>query len=189
VIDPANLPTFSKMSDPKRRDLWGVQGGPEGVSCRAERGNGPVKTLRDVIDFKERYRDREMPYSVRERLLIRTPKAKGGQLSSKGFVSRSGSRLNHMARQEDGASTGGYQAALGMLWGAPKDADGTGWPRIPVEATTLRRRRSTHRGHRGRDIRHRDGAGGDRCSDCCGLSFFVAEGLKLMKHNQVRVRV
>src|SRR6266404_2660477 len=80
VIDPANIPTFSKLSEPENDALlWEFKAD---LNAYLAARNGPVKTLKDVIDFNERNRDREMPYFGQDLMIKAEAK---GPLSSKGY--------------------------------------------------------------------------------------------------------
>ena len=123
VIDPANIPTFSKLSEPENDALvWEFKAD---LNAYLAARNGPVKTLKDVIDFNERNRDREMPYFGQDLMIKAEAK---GPLSSKGYRDLV-SRLNHMARQ-DGIDVVMTKLALDALV-AP--TDGPAWPTDPVD--------------------------------------------------------
>jgi len=69
VIDPVKFPTYSKLGDPEGQALrWEFKADLD--AYLAARGTAvkslAVKSLKDVIDFNERNRDREMPYFGQE---------------------------------------------------------------------------------------------------------------------------
>jgi amidase len=82
VVDPADIPTIGKFDDSEltvfyyelRADL---------AAYLARRGSSSIKSLRDVIDFNERNRDREMPYFGQDIFLKADQK---GGLDSKEYL-------------------------------------------------------------------------------------------------------
>lgn len=117
VIDPANIPTYSKLSEPENDALlWEFKADVN--AYLASRG-GPVKTLKDVIDFNSRNRDREMPFFGQD---LMTKALAKDPLSSKTYRDLV-TRLSHMARK-DGIDVVMTKLALDALV-AP--TDGPAW--------------------------------------------------------------
>lgn len=118
VIDPANIPTYGKLSEPENDALlWEFKAD---LNAYLEARGGPIKSLRDVIDFNERNRDREMPYFGQDQMIKAEAK---GPLSSKAYHDLI-TRLGRMARQ-DGIDVVMTKLALDALV-AP--TDGPAWP-------------------------------------------------------------
>lgn len=61
IIDPADIPTFGKFDDSEMTVFY-YELKADLAAYFARRGNTPVKSLKDVIEFNERNRVREMPY-------------------------------------------------------------------------------------------------------------------------------
>ena len=61
VIDPADIPTFGKF-DESELTVFYYELKADLAAYLARRGNTAVKSLKDVIEFNERNRKREMPY-------------------------------------------------------------------------------------------------------------------------------
>lgn len=66
IVDPADLPTHGKFDDSELEVL--LFEFKDGVNKYLARlgSNAPVKTLKDLIDFNEKNRDKEMPYFGQE---------------------------------------------------------------------------------------------------------------------------
>ena len=97
VIDPANIPTAGKFDDTElevllyelKADLNAYLGGL---------GPGaPVKSLKDIIEFNEKNRDREMPYFGQD-LFIKAQEK--GPLTSKAYIQAL--RKNHLMSRTQG---------------------------------------------------------------------------------------
>lgn len=61
IVDPADIPTIGKFDESESTVFYYELKADLG-SYLARRGHPSIKSLKDVIDFNERNRDREMPY-------------------------------------------------------------------------------------------------------------------------------
>jgi amidase len=61
IVDPADIPTFGKF-DESELTVFYYELKADLAAYLARRGNTDVKSLKDVIEFNERNREREMPY-------------------------------------------------------------------------------------------------------------------------------
>jgi amidase len=62
LIDPAEIPNMDKVSEPEMTVLlYELKAGLAAYFARLGQ-KAPVRSLKDVIDFNERHRDREMPF-------------------------------------------------------------------------------------------------------------------------------
>jgi amidase len=82
IIDPADIPTFGKFDDSEMTVFY-YELKADLAAYFARRGNTQVKCLKDVIEFNERNRAREMPYFGQD-IFIKSEQ-KGG-LDSKEYV-------------------------------------------------------------------------------------------------------
>ena len=82
IVDPADIPTIGKFDDSELTVFY-YELKADLAAYLSRRGNSPVKTLKDVIDFNERNRDREMPYFGQDFFLKSEQK---GPLTSKEYV-------------------------------------------------------------------------------------------------------
>jgi amidase len=82
IIDPADIPTFGKFDDSEMTVFY-YELKADLAAYLARRGNAQVKTLKDVIEFNERNRAREMPYFGQD-IFIKSEQ-KGG-LDSKEYL-------------------------------------------------------------------------------------------------------
>lgn len=82
IIDPADIPTFGKFDDSEMTVFY-YELKADLAAYFARRGNTQVKSLKDVIEFNERNRAREMPYFGQD-IFIKSEQ-KGG-LDSKEYV-------------------------------------------------------------------------------------------------------
>lgn len=120
VIDPANIPTTGKFDDSELEVLL--------YELKADlnaylAGLGPqaaVKSLKDIIDFNEKNRDREMPYFGQD-LFIKAQEK--GPLTSKAYVQAL--RRNHLMSRTQGIDLVLKQHKLDALI-AP--TGGPAWP-------------------------------------------------------------
>jgi amidase len=80
IVDPANIATMGKYDDTEFEVLL-YEFKADLNSYLAARPNGKVKTLKDIIDFNEKNKDREMPYFGQEIMLM--AEKKGSLKSSK----------------------------------------------------------------------------------------------------------
>jgi amidase len=82
IIDPADIPTFGKFDDSEMTVFY-YELKADLAAYFARRGNTQVKSLKDVIEFNERNRAREMPYFGQD-IFIKSEQ-KGG-LDSKEYL-------------------------------------------------------------------------------------------------------
>jgi amidase len=82
IVDPADIPTFGKFDDSELTVLL-YELKADVAAYLARRGNTSVKSLKDLIQFNEQNRDREMPYFGQD-LFIKSQQ-KGG-LDSKEYI-------------------------------------------------------------------------------------------------------
>lgn len=82
IVDPADIPTIGKFDD-SELTVFEYELKADLAAYLARRGSSPVKTLRDVIEFNERNRDREMPYFGQDLFLKADQK---GPLTSKEYL-------------------------------------------------------------------------------------------------------
>jgi amidase len=80
IVDPANIATMGKYDDTEFEVLL-YEFKADLNSYLAARPNAKVKTLKDIIDFNEKNKDREMPYFGQEIMLM--AEKKGTLKSSK----------------------------------------------------------------------------------------------------------
>jgi amidase len=118
VIDPANIPTYSKLNEPENEALlWEFK---NDLNAYLEARGGPVKSLKDIIEFNSRNPDREMPYFGQDLMIKAEAK---GPLTDRKYRELE-TRLNRLAKQ-DGIDTVMTKLALDALV-AP--TDGPAWP-------------------------------------------------------------
>jgi amidase len=80
VVDPADIPTQGKFDDSELEVLLYEFKADLNAYLASLGPHAPVKSLKEIIDFNERYRDREMPYFGQDLLI----KAQGkGPLTEK----------------------------------------------------------------------------------------------------------
>jgi amidase len=82
VIDPADLPSHGKYDDSEFEVLL-YEFKADLNKYLAERGGGAPRSLKELIDFNERHREREMPYFGQEIFLKAQAK---GPLTSKAYL-------------------------------------------------------------------------------------------------------
>ncbi len=83
IVDPANIPTAGKFDD-SEFDVLLYEFKADLNKYLASLGpSAPVKSLKDVIDFNEKHRDREMPYFGQE-IMLRAQKK--GPLTEKKYL-------------------------------------------------------------------------------------------------------
>jgi amidase len=82
IIDPADIPTFGKF-DESELTVFYYELKADLAAYLVRRGNTAVKSLKDVIEFNERNRKREMPYFGQD-IFIKSEQ-KGG-LDSKEYI-------------------------------------------------------------------------------------------------------
>lgn len=118
IVDPALLGSFAKLSEPENEAL--LYEFKADLNAYLEARGGAVKSLKDVIDFNEKNRDREMPWFGQDLML--KAEAKGPVTS--GAYRSVVTRLNHLAKQE-GIDATMQKLALDAIV-AP--TDGPAWP-------------------------------------------------------------
>lgn len=94
IVDPALIPTYSKLSEPENEAL--LFEFKNDLNAYLEARGAAVKSLAELIAFNDKNRDREMPYFGQEQLIEAQTK---GPISSKGYREVE-TRLNRMAKQE-----------------------------------------------------------------------------------------
>jgi amidase len=118
LIDPATIPTYSKLNEPENEALqWEFK---EDLNAYLAARGGSVKSLKDVIEFNNKNRDREMPYFAQDIMVKAEAK---GPLSSRAYRDLV-SKLGHLVRQ-DGLDKTLNDLKLDALV-AP--SDGPAWP-------------------------------------------------------------
>ena len=94
IVDPAMIPSYSKLSEPENEALlWEFK---NDLNEYLEARGAAVRSLKDVIEFNEKNRDREMPYFGQDLMIKAEAK---GPLGSKAYRDVE-TRLNRMAKQE-----------------------------------------------------------------------------------------
>jgi len=97
VIDPADIPTHGKLEESELEVLFyefkaGLNSYLASLGPRA-----PVKSLKEIIDFNEQYREREMPYFGQDILIKAQAK---GPLTDRAY--RSALAKNHRMSRKEG---------------------------------------------------------------------------------------
>jgi amidase len=118
IIDPATIPTYSKLSEPENEAL--LYEFKADLNAYLEKRGGSVRSLKEVIEFNEKNRDRELPYFAQD--LMTKSEAKG-PVTGREYQSLV-SRLNKLAKS-DGIDATMTKLALDALI-AP--TDGPAWP-------------------------------------------------------------
>jgi amidase len=118
VIDPANIPTRSKLSELESEAL--LYEFKADLNQYLQARNGSVKSLKDVIAFNEENAKSEMPYFGQDQMIKAEAK---GPLSSRAYQELV-SRLNRLAKQE------GIDAVMAKfkLDAIIAPTDGPAWP-------------------------------------------------------------
>jgi amidase len=101
VIDPADLPSHGKYDDSEFEVLL-YEFKADLNKYLAERGGGAPRSLKELIEFNERNREREMPYFGQEIFLKAQAK---GALTSKAYLAA-------LAKNQRLSRAGGIDAAL-----------------------------------------------------------------------------
>ncbi len=118
VIDPANIPTYTKLSEPENEALlWEFK---NDLNAYLEARGAQVKSLKDVIDFNSRHADRELPYFGQD---LMTKAQEKGPLTDRKYRELV-TKLNNLAKH-DGIDEVMTKLALDALV-AP--TDGPAWP-------------------------------------------------------------
>jgi len=118
IVDPANLPSFSKLGEPENECL--LYEFKADLNAYLEARGAEVKSLKDVIEFNDRNRDREMPWFGQDQMIKAEAK---GPITSRTYRDLVG-KLNHLAKQE-GIDAVMTKLALDAIV-AP--TDGPAWP-------------------------------------------------------------
>ncbi len=118
IVDPATIPTYSKLSEPENEAL--LYEFKADLNAYLERRGAAVRSLKDVIAFNERNADRELKYFGQD--LMTKAEAKG-PTSSREYQSLV-SKLNKLAKN-DGLDAAMTKLALDAMV-AP--TDGPAWP-------------------------------------------------------------
>ncbi|HEY8224802.1 MAG TPA: amidase [Pyrinomonadaceae bacterium] len=120
VIDPANIPTAGKFDDSELEVLLYELKADLNAYLAGLVPQAPVKSLKDIIDFNEKNRNREMPYFGQD-LFIKAQEK--GPLTSKAYVQAL--RRNHLMSRTQGIDLVLKQHKLDALI-AP--TGGPAWP-------------------------------------------------------------
>jgi amidase len=97
IVDPADIPTAGKFDDSELEVLL-YEFKADLNSYLASLGPGaPVKSLKEIIDFNEQYRDREMPYFGQDLFIKAQAK---GPLTDKAY--RDALAKNHRMSRKEG---------------------------------------------------------------------------------------
>ncbi len=83
IVDPAEIPTIGKFDDSELTVFYYELKADLAAYFARRDGSSPVKSLKDVIEFNERNRDREMPYFGQDIFLKAEQK---GPLSTKEYL-------------------------------------------------------------------------------------------------------
>jgi amidase len=83
IVDPANIPTLGKFDDSELTVFFYELKADLAAYLARLGDSAPVKSLKDVIDFNERNRDKEMPYFGQDIFLKAQEK---GPLTSKEYL-------------------------------------------------------------------------------------------------------
>lgn len=118
IVDPANIPSYSKISEPENEALlWEFKAD---LNAYLEARGASVKSLKDVIDFNQRNASREMPWFGQDQMIKAEAKGDTNSRPYRDLVTR----LNRLAKQE-GIDATMTKLALDALV-APTDAPA--WP-------------------------------------------------------------
>lgn len=94
LVDPVTIPNASKLEEPELEALlWEFKSGLNGY---LQARGAAVKSLKDVIDFNERNKDRELVYFGQELMLQAQEK---GPITSRAYTSLA-SKLSRMSKTE-----------------------------------------------------------------------------------------
>ena len=96
IVDPADIPTIGKF-DESELTVFYYELKADLAAYLARRGNTSVKSLKNVIEFNERNRDREMPYFGQDIFLKSEQK---GPLNTKEYLDALA--LNHKLSRAEG---------------------------------------------------------------------------------------
>jgi len=118
IIDPADIPTFAQLGEPEADALlWEFKAD---LNAYLKTRGGAVRTLKDIIDFNDRDRAREMPYFGQDQMLKAQARA---DTTNKTYIDLV-ARLNRLSRQD------GIDAILSRLKldALVAPTDGPAWP-------------------------------------------------------------
>ncbi len=118
IIDPAMIPTYSKLSEPENEAL--LYEFKADLNAYLEGRGAAVRSLKEVIEFNEKNRDREMPYFGQDQMIKAEAK---GPVTSRAYRDLA-SKLNKLAKQ-DGIDAAMTKLALDAMV-APTDSPA--WP-------------------------------------------------------------
>ncbi len=96
IVDPADIPTIGKFDDSELTVFY-YELKADLAAYLARRGSSPIKSLKDVIEFNEHNRGREMPYFGQDIFLKSEQK---GPLDSKEYLDALA--LNHRLTRAEG---------------------------------------------------------------------------------------
>src|SRR5207248_3599054 len=96
IIDPADIPTHGKFDDSEFEVLLYEFKADLNAYLRSLGARAPVKSLKEIIDFNEQYRDREMPWFGQD---IMTKAQAKGPLTDKAYRDAL-ARNQRMSRKE-----------------------------------------------------------------------------------------
>jgi amidase len=97
IVDPADIPTQGKFDDSELEVLLYEFKADLNAYLASLGARAPVKSLKEIIDFNEQYRDREMPYFGQDLLIKAQAK---GPLTEKGY--RDALAKNHRLTRKEG---------------------------------------------------------------------------------------
>jgi len=118
IVDPAMIPTYSKLSEPENEAL--LFEFKADLNAYLEARGAPLKTLKDVIEFNEKNPDRELKWFGQDNMTKAEAK---GPLTSRAYTDLV-TKLNRLSRRE-GIDLVMTKLALDALV-AP--TDGLAWP-------------------------------------------------------------
>jgi amidase len=118
IIDPAMIPTYGRLGDPENEAL--LYEFKADLNAYLEARGGPVRSLKDIIEFNEKNRDRELKWFGQDNMTKAEAK---GPVTSRAYLDLV-SKLNRMSKRE-GIDVVMTKLALDALV-AP--TDGPAWP-------------------------------------------------------------
>jgi amidase len=118
IIDPAIIPTYSKLSEPENEAL--LYEFKADLNAYLESRGGPLRSLKDVIEFNEKNRDRELKWFGQDNMTKAEAK---GPVTGRAYVDLA-AKLNRLSKRE-GIDVVMSKLALDALV-AP--TDGPAWP-------------------------------------------------------------
>lgn len=97
IVDPADIPTAGKFDDSELEVLLYEFKADLNTYLKGLGANAPVKSLKEIIDFNEKHRDKEMPYFGQDLFIKAEAK---GPLTEKAYLDAL--KQNHEMTREDG---------------------------------------------------------------------------------------